>query len=149
MNIDRFAGVIPLVMGMLASACVSVDGGAVEASWDLRFADGRRVDDNGQLVDCLKEDLARMQFSLISKASGQDPCAGEDHCKFNCSSFGSGTTNFAIPEDRYAISIQIVDTKGQILGPAEGVVTPGPVVRWVRVGQITDLNVNLIIVDRN
>lgn len=130
------------------TGCIAVDGGAVGAAWDLRFADGRRVDQDGNLLDCGKEQLSRVQFSLISTSSGEDPCEGVDHCRFGCSQFGSGTTDFAIPQGQYAITLQLVDLGGQVLGPAEGIVAPGPRVRNLRNGEIADLDVNLIIVDR-
>jgi hypothetical protein len=147
----HWLAILALVLAIVALAlagCVPVDGGAVEASWDLRFGDGRRVDDEGNLLDCAKERLKRVQFLLISETSGKNPCAGAGHCQFDCAQFGSGTTEFAIPEDRYAISLQLVGTDDKELDAADGVVYPGPRVRWIREGEITDLDVNLIIVDR-
>ena len=132
-----------------ASACVAVDGGAVEAGWDLRFPDGRRTDDNGDSVSCGKTGLVQMALALIP-VSGvtTDPCAAIESCRFPCSSQGVGTTDFQIPPGEYAISLEVLDAGGAPLGPESGIVSPGPVVREVVLGQITSLNVNLIIVDR-
>jgi hypothetical protein len=148
MNFVSSTLVLACVILAMTGGCIAVNGGAVEASWDLRFADGRRIDDKGNLLDCNKENLSRVQFSLISVSSGENPCMGAEHCQFSCVQFGSGTTNFAIPEDNYAISLQLVGTDGAVLGPKDGIVAPGPRVRWVRQGEIADLDVNLIIVDR-
>jgi len=79
---------------------------------------------------------------------GSDPCATIESCRFPCSSQGVGTTDFQIPPAEYAISLEVLDSGGTPQGPESGIVSPGPVVRDVVLGQITSLNVNLIIVDR-
>ena len=146
----RLLSVALLMIASLAmSACVAVDGGAVEAGWDLRFPDGRRTDDNGDSVSCSKTGLVQMALSLIPvDGEGADPCATIDSCRFPCSSQGVGTTDFQIPPGEYAISLELLDASGAPQGPASGIVCPGPVVRDVVLGQITSMNVNLIIVDR-
>ena len=132
----------------LMAGCVAVNGGAVEAGWDLRFPDGRRTDDNGDPVSCDKSGMDRMVLSLRSMAGGGYPCLGQQHCQFPCSSQGVGTTDFEIPVGEYAISLQVVDRQGKALESGDGVITPGPVVRQVSTGEITNLSVNLIIVAR-
>ena len=139
---------IGLAMLLGLCACVEVDGGAVEAGWDLRFPDGRRTDDNGDSIDCTKAGLGRMALELSALEGEGDPCAAQETCRFPCSSQGVGTTDFFIPPGEYAISLQVLDPAGKALGAADGIVAPGPVVRRVDNGQITSLSVNLIIVDR-
>lgn len=139
---------IAMMIAMMTSGCVQVEGGAVAGRWDLRFPDGRRVDDNDEKIKCNESGLDRMTFSLIPAGDSQDPCFGAEHCQFDCAPQGRGITEFMIPEGQYAISMQILDIKGEIMGPADGIVTPAPIVRQVRTGEITDLSVNLIIVDR-
>lgn len=137
-----------MIACLATSACVAVDGGAVEAGWDLRFPDGRRTDDNGDSVSCSKSGLAQMALTLTPVDGGDDPCADIESCRFPCSSQGVGTTDFQIPPGEYAISLEVLDASGAPQGPESGIVSPGPVVRDVVLGQITSLNVNLIIVDR-
>jgi hypothetical protein len=119
--------------------CVDVDGGAVEARWDLRDISGMRI-------DCQKAAIAKMGFALVPEL-GADPCAQEARCTFSCER-GVGTTPFIIPEGEYAMTIQAVDAEGRVLGLVDGVTAPAAVVRQVVTGQLTDLNVNLIIVSR-
>lgn len=137
-----------VLLALALTACVDVEGGAVEVGWDLRFPDGRRTDDDDNYIDCTKAQLGKMALSLLPIDPGTDPCAGDDRCQFACSHMGFGTTPFVIPEGQYAISLQILDPAGIPLGSGEGIVTPGPIVRNVRTGEITSLSVNLIIVDR-
>lgn len=151
MNIQRRLAVGIVIMALLPAGCIPIEGGAVEAGWDLRFPDGRRVDDGL----CSSRGLAGLRIALepvapdtYAPTGGVDPCQGAGHCQFECAPFGSGTTDFAIPEGTYAIALTVLDTTGKSLGPGDGVVTPAPVVRQIRTGEVTDLNVNLIIVDR-
>jgi hypothetical protein len=146
-NQTRWGGAA-LLLALALAGCVDVDGGAVEVGWDLRFPDGRRTDDDDNYIDCTKAQLGKMALALPPVGPGTDPCAGDDRCRFPCSHMGFGTTPFVIPEGEYSISLQILDPTGSPLGSGEGIVTPGPIVRQVRTGQITSLSVNLIIVDR-
>jgi hypothetical protein len=137
-----------MIASLTTSACVAVDGGAVEAGWDLRFPDGRRTDDNGDSISCGKTGLAQIALVLAPLDGSSDPCATIESCRFPCSSQGVGTTDFQIPPAEYAISLEVLDSSGAPQGPESGIVSPGPVVRDVVLGQITSLHVNLIIVDR-
>jgi hypothetical protein len=54
-----------------------------------------------------------------------------------------------IPEGSYCIVLRGVDAEsGATLYAADGIISPAPVVRNVRLGELTDLSVNLIIVER-
>jgi hypothetical protein len=123
----------------VVTGCVDISGGAVEARWDLRDVSGVRI-------DCQKATISTMRFALTPK-SGTDPCAMEARCAFSCER-GVGTTPFVIPEGEYAMAVEAVDGAGRVLGVRDGVTAPAPVVRQVVMGRLTDLSVNLIIVNR-
>lgn len=127
---------------LLAGGCVTIEGGAVEARWVLRNT-------RGVAVDCADEvaQIAAIRFALLPVASGDDPCAVGDACRFSCRS-GVGTTPFVIPAGRYAISLRPLDADGEALALEDGVQVPAAILREVRLGELTNLNVNLIIVDR-
>ena len=143
-----------LLAGVASVAgCVEVDGGAVEVGWDLRFPDGRRTDGDGDSVSCRREGLWHMALSLQPMSDtalvdgGVDPCAGLTHCRFSCSSQGVGTTDFVLQPGQYAMRLRVLGGSGQDLGPAQGVLTPGAMVRQVVLGEITNLSVHLVVVD--
>ena len=131
-----------LCLGVAASGCAEVRGGAVEARWFLRNG-------QGEIKDCVELKIQSVRCIVDPVAGGTDPCATEPSCSFDCDRTLSGAvTGFVIPEGSYAISLGLVDTDGQLLTPQDGVTAPAPVVRQVREGQVTGLNVNLIIVNR-
>ena len=135
---------LPVLLLCLTSAgCIDVSGGALEARWDLRD------EKDGTRIDCATAKFRAMRFLLQAIADQSDPCspAQGDRCLFACDR-EVGTTGFFIPEGDYSIVLRAVSESGQELGPAEGVVVPSPVVRQVRVGQLVDLGVNLVIVRR-
>jgi hypothetical protein len=132
----------------LAGGCVEVDGGAVEVGWDLRFPDGRRTDDNGDSISCSRAQLGDMALVLSPVGGGDDPCSGVGHCRFSCSPQGVGTTDFVLPPGDYAMALQVLDPSGKALGVGDGILTPGSMVRRIILGEITNLSVHLIIVDR-
>ncbi|MCC6751029.1 MAG: hypothetical protein IT371_25475 [Deltaproteobacteria bacterium] len=133
-----------LVQGVLLcvglAGCVSVAGGALEAGWELRGFDGRRI-------GCTEGGVGAVRFTLQPMAGGGDPCATEASCRFDCDR-GVGTSGFVIPEGRYAVAILPLDLEGKPLTVQHGVRVPLPVVRDLREGELTNLNVNLIIVER-
>ncbi len=140
----RWLRLVPLLLLALAApACIEVSGGAVEARWDLR------AEKDGNRIDCATAKLSAMRFVLRALVGGDEPCspAQGDRCLFACDR-EVGTTGFFIPEGDYSVMLRAVSETGQELGPADGVVTPSPVVRQVRVGQLVDLGVNLVIVRR-
>ncbi len=134
----------PLIQG-----CVDVQGGAIEARWDIRNKLGERI-------GCAKAEqnvgLSTLRFKLEPAGGGQDPCDGDSRCLFSCTGAEGdvvlGSTPFFVPEGNYAISTLCLDATGAALTPSNGVISPSPVVRTVWEGEVTDLDVNLIIADR-
>jgi hypothetical protein len=150
-----------LLAPLLLAGCVEVNGGAVEAGWDLR------IPKNGQRIGCLGDSsiqgavqrlgLARllMELKLEPTTEGSNPCDGDARCSFECNTRADqvlfGLTPFFIPEGEYAFSTRAVGiddagTRRELT--AADLVTPMPVVRKVVEGEVTDLDVNLIIVQR-
>lgn len=134
---------LTLLLVLSTAACVEVSGGALEARWDLRD------EKDGTRIDCATARLRALRFVLRAAVDESDPCSplSGDRCLFACDR-EVGTTGFFIPEGDYSIMLRAVAESGQELGPAEGVVFPSPVVRQVRIGQLVDLGVNLVIVRR-
>ena len=131
---------VVLLAPLMLSHCVEVSGGAVEARWDLRDSQGVRT-------DCVTAQVLSVQLVLRPLDQEADPCAIGARCLFACDR-GVGDTAFDIPVGEYAMSLQVVGEEGRVLGPGEGVVTPAPTVRQVFLGQLTNLNVNMIVVNR-
>lgn len=134
-----------LILTLLLAAtngCVAIDGGAVEGRWVLRNAEG-------QEVSCSNDSarIAAIRFVLEPQDGGEDPCASSGNCKFSCR-LGVGTTPFVIPSGMYAMSLGALDEADTPLGLEDGVTVPAALLRTVRFGQVTNLNVSLIIVDR-
>ena len=133
--------VLPLALLPLASGCVQIDGGAIEASWVLRTFDGRAITG----CACASPQIARVRFTAVAiDATGQaqaDICAGRAGCEFSCAS-QRGATPFFVPAGRYAIAVAALTAEGHI--PAQGeasgeVRVPAPILRDVVYGQPTQL----------
>jgi hypothetical protein len=136
---------IVLALLLVATAgCVSIDGGSVEASWDLHAPDGRGIAD----CSCTCPVIAKVRFSVVPVAGGADLCAGKAACQFSCGA-KHGATPFDIPPGDYALTLLPVGADGQDLaGPviqagggtclARGGVAP--TLRSVRPGWPTQLN---------
>jgi hypothetical protein len=133
------------VFGLGCGGCIEIDGGAVEARWVLRTNSGIALtcDDDRARIDAIRFILDLQN----EEANGADPCGDDPRCEFRCER-GVGTTPFFIPDGMYAISLQVLDANATALGPRDGVIVPSALVRQVRTGQLTNLNVNLIIVER-
>lgn len=144
-----------LAGALLVGACVQIDGGAVEARWDLQYG----IDDctppgasdplckRGNRTSCALSNIATIEFVLTPVRGGKDPCLADPGvCRFDCER-KVGTTTFFAPEADYSISLRARDPEGKILGPADGLTAPPPILRQVRTGELTNLNVNLIIVE--
>ncbi len=128
--------VLLLAAALPVGACVSMDGGAVEASWVLRN-DGMAIGS----CNCADPAISEMRVAVVGE-DGQDRCAGRKTCTFSCGR-QSGTTAFDIAPGRYAISLHPLDTSGNDLSvAAPGRATIGilpPITRDVVFGQITQV----------
>lgn len=143
-----------LALLLALGGCVEIDGGAVEARWDLQYGGedctpsgaSEPLCVRGNRISCERGNVGFIELKLDPLRGSDDPCDREgDPCRFSCGPL-IGTTRFFIPEDDYSISLQVRDPAGALLGPTDGVAVPAPIVRQVLDGELTNLNVNLIIV---
>jgi hypothetical protein len=140
---------LALALGTLclgAAGCVSIEGGAVEASWDLQSHDGRGIAD----CDCTCPQIAKVRFRVVA-ADGNDLCAGRADCEFACRR-KHGATPFDIPPGSYALSLVPVGAAGLDLtgGPIDGCSarsSVAPTLREVKHGQPTQLDAIAISAD--
>jgi hypothetical protein len=141
---DRLTLIVPI---FFALGCVSIDGGAVEASWVVVTHDGRTISDCG----CTCPPVAKIRLRLEPTAGGADPCAGRTSCQFSCN-LQSGATRFDIPPGTYAISLVPVDADGNDITSGEAGACgagPGtaPLVREVLKGRVTGLDAMIVLAD--
>jgi hypothetical protein len=132
-----FPSLTLVALGCVAG-CVAIDGGAVEASWDISDQ-GRGIAD----CDCTCPPIAKVRFRVVGE-NGVDVCAGRSDCEFACS-VKHGATHFDIPAGKYALSLVPIGKNGEDL-----TVTPvtgcslqesvAPTLREVRFGQPTQLD---------
>jgi hypothetical protein len=130
-----------------AMGCVSIDGGAVEASWVVVTHDGRGITDCG----CTCPPTPKIRLQLLPLAGGSDPCAGRAACQFLCNQ-ESGATRFDIPPGSYAISLVPVGADGNDImrgeaGSCSAVAGVDPVVREVVRGRVTQLDAMTVTTD--
>ena len=130
-----------------ALGCVSIDGGAVEASWQVMTQDGRTITDCG----CTCSPIAKIRLQLIPVSGGSDPCAGHSTCAFSCNQ-QSGATRFDIPPGTYAISLVPVGEDGNDItngeaGTCSAKSGVAPEVRDVIKGRVTQLNAMTMLAD--
>lgn len=130
-----------------APGCVSIDGGAVEASWVVVTHDGRTIAN----CACTCPPVAKIRLRLLPTAGGDDPCAGRASCQFGCD-LQSGATRFDIPPGRYAISLVPVGADGNDITNGEaGTCSAGPgadpMVRDVVKGRVTGLDATMVLAD--
>ena len=133
-----------------ATGCVSIDGGAVEASWVVVTHDGRGIANCG----CTCPPMPKVRLQLIPVAGGSDPCAGRDSCQFSCGQ-KSGATRFDIPPGSYAVSLVPVGQDGQDIvndpsgaaGMCSAFSGVAPVVRDVIKGRVTQLDAVEMVAD--
>lgn len=142
------ANIISAAIFWLAG-CVEVDGGAIEVGWEIRHADPQM---ENRRLSCLDSNFIAVRL-VLEETSGTvgDPCeqysCGEENCcRFDCEP-EVGITGFYIPDGVYKMSIQPIDVEGKEPSEAQGIIVPAPVVREVTKGDITNLGVNLIIVN--
>lgn len=120
------------------AGCVAIDGGAVEASWDI-FDEGRGIAD----CDCACPPIARVRFRVVGE-SGIDVCAGRSDCEFACST-KHGATHFDLPAGTYALSLVPIGKNGEDLTvtPVDGCSlqrSVAPTLRAVKTGLPTQLD---------
>jgi hypothetical protein len=141
-----------------ALGCVSIDGGAVEASWIVTTQDGRTITDCG----CTCPPIPKVRLQLLPVDGGSDPCAGRATCQFSCNQ-QSGATRFDIPSGTYAVSLVPVGADGNDItngdagtGSAGSTGSAGtcsagggvdPVVREVLKGRVTQLDAMVVLAD--
>jgi hypothetical protein len=138
----------PILLLFSALSCVSIDGGAVEASWVVVTPDGRTISD----CACTCARVAKVRLKLEPLGGGADPCAGRTSCQFGCN-LQSGVTRFDIPAGTYAISVVPVGADGNDLTPGEAGSNCGaqaganPTVRDVVKGKVTGLDAMMVLAD--
>jgi len=145
------ARIVLLLFALVATSCVPIDGGAVEASWNLHAPDGRGISD----CSCTCPEIAKVRFSVVPVAGGADLCAGKAACQFSCQA-SHGATPFDIPSGEYMLSLVPVSADGQDLTGAlaqDGGETCSaqsdlaPILRSVGRGPPTQLNAIAIVAD--
>jgi hypothetical protein len=123
-------------------SCVPIDGGAVEAAWMVRSADGTPA-----TCACADPPIVRVQLSLVGvSAAVKDthPCQDRGVCQFSCP-VNRGATPFDIPPGSYLMSLVATDAAGIDLGGGGRITPPAPVLRDVVRGQPTQLDVAAIV----
>jgi hypothetical protein len=142
--------IVALVLALAATGCVSIDGGAVEASWDVH-ANGRSIAD----CSCTCPEIAKVRFSVVPKTGGDDLCVGRAACQFPCRA-KHGATPFDIPAGDYALSLVPLGADGQDLAgtvPQAGGGTcsarggVAPILRTVGKGKLTQMDAVVIEAD--
>jgi hypothetical protein len=131
---------------LVSTACVQVEGGAVELSWCLR-------DFQGAKNDCAQSRIEQIRVCWVPVTDGG---AGPPVCTiqrtdaglrelfdlFECSD-KRGVTRFQVPTGANAFFVQpICIGGGEPTGPFQ---VPSPIVRTVESGQVVTLNQVLII----
>jgi len=127
-----------LFVACLSTACVDIDGGAVEVSWVIRSTTGSAITDCG----CASPSIAKVKLNLLGVGgaiNGLMPCADNAQCEFPCAR-QTGSTAFNIPEthgsERYEVSLEARGSDGS---PLLQVMTPAPILREVVRGQPTEV----------
>jgi hypothetical protein len=123
---------------LLVSACVKIDGGAVEISWVVIAPDGRGITD----CSCADPAIAKVRLSLLGiggDIDGVDACAGQAQRDFPCQR-QTGSTPFDIKPtqngEMYSVSVAALGADGS---PLTQVATPAPILRQVVYGQPTEV----------
>jgi hypothetical protein len=132
-----FLSALTLAFAMSASACVEIDGGAVEVSWVVRTPSGAGITDFG----CADPAIATVRLVLRGVGGtidGATPCAGRAQCDFPCQR-QTGATPFDIREtlagERYEVSVVAVANGVEL----PQVTSPAPILREVVRAQPTQV----------
>jgi hypothetical protein len=128
-----------IVCALSATACIQVDGGAVEFSWVVQSRTGAAITDCG----CAEPAIKTIRLVLVGVGggvAGHRPCDGTAQCDFPCQR-QTGSTAFDIREthasEAYEISVATLDSNGVEI-PADQVMSPAPILRGVVRGQVTE-----------
>src|SRR5262245_42071146 len=142
-------GHVFLFLACLLTACVEINGGAVDISWVIRSREGSAITDWG----CASHSVANVRPILGGRGvpgspiNGATPCAGQAQCDFACSR-QTGSTAFNIQEtsgaERYEVSVVALGTDGSELST---VMTPAPILREVVRGQPTEVESMQLVAD--
>ncbi len=127
---------IALIAAMMTSstACVDVDGGAIELSWSLRSFTGAPIDDCG--------DTGIEQIRVRWNQCDETTCP-----IFACAQ-ERGVTDFIVPEGTHSLSIEPLCADGR--QPVDGTYqVPPPIERQVMRGRVVTLSALLIIASDN
>jgi hypothetical protein len=123
-------------------SCVSIDGGAVEASWVIVGPGGHAI----SRCACTDPEIDSVRVELAGhdpNGALTHPCQGRASCRFPCDR-RTGATPFDIPPGSYLMSLVPVDATGHDLdgldSGARRIVAPAPVLREVVDGQPTQLD---------
>ena len=122
-------------------ACVDIEGGAIEARWTLRNGQGERLRCDDPAVAARS-----VRLRLLPDPAGDDLCATASYCRFACAD-ELGVTPFVVPAGTYAIGLELLTAEGRALGPSDGVRTPALLLRRVAEGELTSLNVSLVLIE--
>ncbi len=159
---ERLKGsAIQAVLAIALSACVDINGGAVEVAWTIIDPDGN---EGGPAVLPCDDDSARIErVRLIATPCNEvtttgaccESLTGAGECVapvpvhtgggWECGP-GRGATNFDIPAGRYAFRIEVEcapDDQGN-RDPDPDVRVPDPVIREVFEGDIVNLKAQMI-----
>jgi hypothetical protein len=129
-----------LLLLVLGTACVDVQGGAVELSWTLTKS-------NGDGTTCGPSGIDEVRLCMRWCDDGTIDCTSGAHV--GCPSSwpcerSHGTTLFDIPAGRKALWIEV--SCGGDAGTGSHVQVPEPIVRDIVEGEVTQLNALLIVV---
>jgi hypothetical protein len=140
-RMPKSVAVITVAFGLLANlvgstACVEIDGGAVELSWLVR-------DFDGEPNNCRTPGIDQIVVNWQALDSEMQPTEFRDVHPFSCSA-RRGVTGFDIPEGLTSLHIvPVCANTGQAAeGPYE---VPPPIVRHVGLGEVVTLNQLLVV----
>jgi hypothetical protein len=131
-----YARALGVTLAALGMGCVDIHGGAVEVAWAIYASTGRACCPNGDFCRAA-------QATTVTAHLHPETCAGAELTRgFPCHR-GEAASGFDIPPGLYCITIDAVDTQGQVI--ARG---PAPLLRQISTGDVSELGaVALTLVD--
>ena len=140
--------VVATWLGFVGTACVQIDGGAVELSWSIRNLDGESAGCDLESSDGADDfaDIADIRICwepVLDDGELIGACDPVLSTRFDCLS-GRGVTGFEIAEGKTALWIEPVCEVTDVT-PTGQYEVPAPIVRDVTSGQVVTLNALLIV----